>query len=599
MKYLPTLLLLLLLGLLLPGALRAQVAFSSAAVLSQRSATQGASSIEDEAGNLYMAIPFNDTLKLKNPDATYAAPARRGHLTRYYALALLKTNRAGERVGVQLLANSYNVPIGAYWKEAGQGRLKLAVQTTGGISVGAARAANGPVSGLVYSGGFIDLDTNLQVTRIWQTEREARDSTWSFPMYAHLAGPAGGWQYIASGATEDTVHIGRDALNVSNLRIRGLEPNYPYVYLAAVNSLQPTAPLPVKHIIWQPTTSSVVSVTGMASDSAGNVYVSVGFQKIAALMMDDSVLVPAPPINTPLADALCLLKFSPTGQLLWKRPFINNYRVLFETMTPTPRGDKLYIGLEARGELMLGDSLVQTDYTNAGCGGVPGTSFSVVLDDHGDVEHFSMFNNQPTSTAYHAYVHSIVLSPFGDVYWGGVASGFPLMFDQGPVQVWQTIYVICTDRQLGFRWRQLVGGPSDGTLRSIDNMAFNPVRRELMYIGHLDHYVLPSAVGVGSTIISTVCPAQFMVTLNGLVFTETKKAVTPGPLVVFPNPSQSGQTVTVLSNDHSYRLVDALGRALPCTATLDHTLTLPSVAPGFYHLQGDQTGQKIRLVIEQ
>lgn len=589
--------LLLFLSLLLPGLVLAQVDFTGAYVLSQRASTQGLTSIEDERGNLYMAIPFTDTLKLKNPDQTFAAPAHRTGLPNRMAMAVLKVNPAGVRVQTKIFASGYNTAISARWVKAGRGTLRLAVQTVGEITAGDQRPARLSNPLWVPGQGYLDLDTNLQMSSRWQINRQASDTSYQLPAFSIPGGAADDKEFVIGNPYADSVLIAGQVIKGSVHR-NAFDP-LSYCYLAAVNKANPTGPLAMKHVLWQNHFYADLQPAGVTRDSVGNVYMAFQFQRVPAIYLDDSLLVAPPPINTPLAIGLGILKFSAQGRLVWKKMFINNYRVSYQTMTPSPRGDKLYLAVKAHGDLMIDGTLVQADTNFVGCGSLPGNLVAMVLDDSARVERFNMFVNRPKNRVYDTQVHSIVLSPFGEIYWGGVSSGFPKMFDQPAAQLWQTLYVTCTDMNFNFRWRKVVGGPADGTLRSIDNMSFNPNRRELMYVGHLEHYVSPSAVGVGSTILNTVCPAQFVVKIGGMPFTGTKPSLS-GPLAVFPNPATSGQMLTVLSEDRSYRLTDALGRETRCTADAEmHTLMLPHTAAGIYTLVGEQTGQRVRLVIER
>jgi len=587
----------LLLVLLLPQLALAQVDFTGAYVLSQRSASQGLTAIEDERGNLYMAIPFADTLKLKNPDQTFAAPSHRGQGRNNYALAVLKVSPSDSRLRTQLFASSYNQPIACKWLWSKNGKLRLAVQTVGEITPGDQAPASVTDRRWIPAQGYMDLDTNLQISSKWQINRQASDTAYQTSTYSILAGPADDKEFIFSNPYNDSVRLAGQLITVTPHRTTN-EP-FSYCYLAAVNKANPMGPLAMKHVFWQRDLYADIQVAGMTRDSVGNIYAAFQFQRVPNLYMDDSLLIPMPPINTPLAVGLCILKFSPEGRMIWKKVFRNNYRVGFQAMTPTPTGDKLYLAVKAHGDLNLDGTVVQADTNFVGCGSLPGNLVAMILDDSARVERYNMFVNRPKNRVYDTQVHSIVLSPYGDVYWAGVSSGFPKMFDQSAIQVWQTLYVTCTDRDFNFRWRKLVGGPVDGTFRTIDAMSFNPHRRELMYVGHLDHYVSATAVGVGSTILSTVCPAQFVVKLGGMPVTETKAAV-GGALAVFPNPATSGQTVTVLSEDRSYRLADALGRQTSCPADRElHTVTLPQIAPGIYTLTGEQTGKRVRVVVER
>lgn len=587
----------LLLVLLLPELALAQVDFTGAYVLSQRSASQGLTAIEDERGNLYMAIPFADTLKLKNPDQTFAAPSHRSQSRNNYALAVLKVSPSDSRLRTQLFASSYNQPITCKWLWSKNGKLRLAVQTVGELTPGDQAPAPVPDRRWIPGQGHLDLDTNLQVVSKWQIDRQASDTAYQTATYSVLAGPADDKEFILGNPYADSVMVAGQVIKASSHR-HNTDP-LSYLYLAAVNKANPRGPLAMKHVLWQSHYYADMQPAGITRDSVGNVYMAFQFQRVPAIYLDDSLLVVPPPINTPLATGLGILKFSPQGRLIWKKIFRNNYRVGFQAMTPTPTGDKLYLAVKAHGDLNIDGTIVQADTNFVGCGSLPGNLVAMVLDDSARVERYNMFVNRPKNRVYDTQVHSIVLSPYGEIYWAGVSSGFPKMFDQNAIQVWQTLYVTCTDRDFNFRWRKLVGGPVDGTYRSIDAMSFNPHRSELMYVGHLDHYVSATAVGVGSTILSTVCPAQFVVKLGGMPVTETKAAV-GGVLAVFPNPATSGQTVTVLSEDRSYRLTDALGRQTSCSADRElHTVTLPQIAPGIYTLTGEQTGKRVRVVVER
>lgn len=588
----------LLLVLLLPQLAQAQVDFMGAYVLSQRSASQGLTAIEDGRGNLYMAIPFTDTLKLKNPDQTFAAPSHRGLNRNNYALAILKVSPSDTRVRTQLFASSYNQPISCKWLWSKNGKLRLAVQTVGEITAGDQTAPPVQDRRWIAGQGHLDLDTNLQMTSKWQIDRQASDTAYQTSTYSVLAGPADDKEFIMGNPYADSVMLGGQVIKGSPYRRVPADP-LSYLYLAAVNKANPRGPLAMKHVLWQNNYYADMQPAGITRDSVGNVYMAFQFQRVPAIYLDDSLLIAPPPINTPLAIGLGILKFSAQGRLIWKKVFINNYRVSYQAMTPTPTGDKLYLAVKAHGDLNIDGTVVQADTNFVGCGSLPGNLVAMVLDDSARVERYNMFVNRPKNRVYDTQVHSIVLSPFGEIYWGGVSSGFPKMFEQNAIQVWQTLYVTCTDLNFNFKWRKLVGGPVDGTYRSIDAMSFNPNRRELMYVGHLDHYVSATAVGVGPTVLNTVCPAQFVVKIGGMPVTETK-AQLGGPLAVFPNPATSGQTVTVLSEDRSYRLTDALGRSTACAADADlHTVTLPQAAPGIYTLTGQQTGKRIRLVLER